>query len=328
MIRRLMDRLHRVFNRDPQAVPVVTISGVSSVEVKGLRLLVDGEAIDIATITLEQLVTALQVIPVTAALTDASHGTLLARGLLESYASGSQATLSYPTSLLYNEMQVYAWMLQGQADRITDLERQLYLNTADGDWLDFWGMTYFGVGRYTGETDEVYATRIKNEILRATQNNVALAQIVQDATGVRCQLRDAALYPLEVDPADAPGRFILDLYSQNWLTPEERAALDIKVFDLVRRYKAAGTDFQPATIMSEGITEEITVSEVVDVQIQNVFNETPYADGPIYLGRGFRLGSPNILLGTNDRIVEQVVVCVLSADNTQVLARYFLDGGQ
>lgn len=336
----LLNRLHRVFDKDPAKVPavVVTCDAVTEIKIKDLIVRVEGAGtitpLDISTGTVSDLVATLNTIPgVAATLGTEDVGTLMARGLVEGSAilaeKAATVAMFYPTSQLWSEMRPVGWSFDQQAERLNLVERQMYLDTATGDWLKYWGASFFGVEPYPGETDENYGIRIINEVIRPNQNNVALELILQQAMGVAATIRDA--YPLRdqiavEDQAKTPGHFLLDLQIPNDLSPTEANELLERCKTLVRKYKASGTDFFQ-TVLSQVVAriEEMTVEEVMAALLTATVSESPQP-GKIRVGAGWRVGTPGLKVGTNDAIKEQIFVRTLNAADSS-LAQANIYGG-
>ncbi len=267
-----------------------------------------------------------------AALIDPSSAGLLARGIYEVTDQDltQDQSLYFPTALLYNEMQTYAWTLDDQSSRQQDAERQLYMNTAEEDWLDYWGNEYFDIPRYAGETDGAYAQRVTHQILQASQNNVALEMIIQQTLGVDVSVIDAAsiLDQLTTDEqADAPGRIVLENLgvSNDWLT-DQQGQMVAQVEDLVNRYRAAGTAIlKHLLVLLVQQTESIAVIESMLATILLEFTDA-LAPGPIQVGAGWKVGTPGLKVGNNDAIKEQISVQQISTLDGSVTAK-FLYGG-
>ena len=288
--------------------------------------------IDLSTATVSELVAAINGLTgFNAELTAADSGPLLARGLYE--VSGQDLAqdqnLYFPTALLYNEIQTYAWTLGDQADRLKSAEAQLYMDTAEDDWLDYWG-SFFKNPRYPNEADPTYAQRIANQIIQASQNNVALEIIIKRALGVDVDVVDAVsiLDQLSTeDQANAVGRFVLDNLgiSNDWLTGQQEQVID-QVLDIVNRYRAAGTGIllHLITMLSQHI-EEITISETLMTTIMLAFNDALVA-GPVRAGAGWRAGTPGLKAGNNSPIMEQAYVQVISTTDGSLIGAYLYGG--
>ena len=327
---RVLARLHRVFNKDPQTEPVITLTCPDGVDLAVSNLTLTGGtlAISLDGLALTDLVTAVNNVPgFSATLVSGADGTLLARGIVDDGAVSG--TLRYPTSLFYQEMQTSSWSLQDQADRMLALELEMYMNTADEDWLDFWGRDIYGLPRFADENDGDYSQRITNELTRPTQNNVALAQIVKQALGADIVIRDAVPYVSELpvdQQADAPGRFLLDMSISNSLSTSDAQILIDKIKAIVNKYKAAGTDFiQTALLKAQKQTESVSVAESVEVTITATFSDQ-LSDGPIYYGAGWTFGTPGLKFGTNDAIKEQIRVQKIEVSTGHTVADYIYGG--
>ena len=307
------------------------------VAVKNLRLTAasaDGNlSIDLSDISLSALVAAIAADPAySSALIDSGSGALLARGLTDAEheaTAGESLSLGYPQNLLYHEIRTAGWLLDEQTGQIKSAERQMYMNTAEEAWLDYWARDFFGVARYVGESDEDYGKRTINELIRSTQNNKALELIILDALGVDTTILDAWPVRADLAPEDqpkAPGHFLLEMQIPNDLSPEEAQVLIDRIKDAVRKYKAAGTDFME-TVLRQFVQqhETLTVGEAMAVAITATFSDE-FKPGPIYCGAAWQCGTPGLYCGTNDAIKEQVVVRVLNAGDDSVEADYLYGG--
>lgn len=84
-------------------------------------------------------------------------------------------------SLLWSILDAYSLELDEASDNVDQAVNQLYLDSADGLWLDFWG-EYFGLRRGT-RTDAEYRKYLIDETLRPRSNKFAILKAVQDLTG-------------------------------------------------------------------------------------------------------------------------------------------------
>lgn len=295
---RIIGRLHRVFNKDPQKVAVATIiaNGTGTVEVNGTTLAIKcnyGNATFQLTGTLTALAAAIAatygsnvVLSVTSGM-----GTLLSRGLLEEGITplSSDPKLYYPQSLLYHELKAYAGILEEQSERIRAAEKELYAHTADGTWLETWLNAYFGIMRLEGEADEQYFKRAKYEILAIKVNNKALMKLIADAAGLYVEVKDLNAYYFTTNrtgsltnkdddvlfSVNVPYKrnaFGVYIYNGNInnLTANQKATI-IKTCD---RYRAAGTTalyFAPQEYVETWSAANNT---------QSVTNNRAYVDGP------------------------------------------------
>ena len=198
MIAKLINRLHRVFDKEPRPIPVLTVSTPCIITMSNAvaTVLVSGSTHTIATdgMTLSQFVTALGTKGVTATLTSGAYQILIARGVLDTHRQDTTVDnhVYYSSNLFWQEMQVYGWMLQEQSDRLLRAEQQLYLHSAENEWLDYWLKDYFGILRDTSESDAQYKDRAIAEIIRIKQNNKAMEIALKNAVAaVDCIVRDA-----------------------------------------------------------------------------------------------------------------------------------------
>lgn len=198
-----MNRLHRVFNKDPQPYQVMfvssTVGGVLDINADGLTIThrYATVRVDFGEKTLNQVMVEINNKPyLTATLRQPTYSSMLAKGLLPSSQQDLEDGRIYmASSIFYNEMQVYAGQLQQQANMLEYGEKQLYFHSATEEWLDFWAREYFGNPRKKQEPDSQYAPRVVAEIIKLTQNNKAMEVLL-----------DRAIPSLDVEIVDAPAR--------------------------------------------------------------------------------------------------------------------------
>lgn len=355
---RILKRLHRVFNKNADSVAVLSIQrdGNWTLRIADLTLTAEPEGgdpvtVDLSTGTLQGLANTLTAAGFVAEVLLPEFAPMLARGVMETAAIGPQENdtaadlageaftaldgspllllqplqtqqtirLNYPRSALWAEFRTFGWELDDQSRRQRTATDQVYFDRSRGEWLNDWG-TRFGIERFKGETDEAYVQRIAGEIVRPTQNNVALEIILEEAIGVAATILDAWPNRDELDPADqakTPGHFLLDLSIPNVLSPEDTQALIDKSYSIVRRHKAAGTDFFQTVLRKIAALEEsLAVTETHALTVTAALEES-YQPGLIYSGAGWRSGTPGLVSGTNDAIKEQVYVQkILVADGS------------
>ena len=340
MLKRLLARLSRIFNKNPANLAAISIEGTQQTlticDLVATLLTPDGtvnQAIPIdglsgPVMTINDLVAAFNTAGFTTSLLSSGLGTYPARGLFETTeAVGSTpAILYYPTSIFYKEMQTYGWVLQDQANRITAAAAMLNMRDATDIWLDYWG-SLFDVFRNPGESDVLYGPRIFWQIIQPNQNNVALEIIVMNTLGLDVVIQDAVDVLSSIDiglQSNAPGRFLLDWTPDSSLTTDEIAATTAQIKALVRQYKAAGFDFLEQT-SGTTVTESdsLTTSENVDLMLAVQLSESPQP-GTLIAGTGWMAGTPGLVAGPNAAILEQVYVqLILDLDGstkTAVLA--------
>ena len=361
MLNRLMKRLHRVFDKDPRSVPAIQWVDHATITIsdgKLTALLSDRTlTVNLTAITIAELVAAINAgsSPSTLTIVDESLSESLAMGLLETTGQNLQddSFLWYPTSLFYNEMQVYSAILRDQRDRLANLERQLYLNSATDSWLTYWCHKCLGIPRSTAgpETDAQYLTKTIETITSPTQNNVALEGYVMRAFGIDIVLSDAnripAFFPPDMRPS-LPGRMYMqfqDLSIFDGMTPGEIEAkiLEIKRF-IDSKYKAAGIGWIELTagsqvsetmVMQESValSNVPAISENFPTQLAHWVYEGHYL-GEIALNDDVHTlqtdvawvcGTPGIRVGLNDLIKEQIVVTLLDTAE-QELKKYLFGG--
>lgn len=202
--KRLIDRLHRVFNKDPKKVAVMSVSfsgGACYVTISDniltMKSLYGQKYIELSEITLSELVVAINLLDgYSASLSNADYASFLARGLFEDAAMdiAVNPNLYYPTSLLWAEMRPYGWALSEQSDRVRAAEKQAYLDKSEGDWLEYWGKKFFGVERSGGETDPDYSRRIVSEATSLRLNNKAIEKALMNAIGIKVDIIDLGTY--------------------------------------------------------------------------------------------------------------------------------------
>lgn len=312
----------------------VQSTGPCQAEIKDLSLTLTtaygDKTFDLSTKTISQLVADISASNFgtpgifSAAIADQSRKDFFARGLLEtSKQELADSHFLYPTSPLYNEFQTYGWILQEQADRLGDAASQLSPVSATDSWLDYWWQGHFGIKRYQGETDATYVLRAAKQLVRPTQNNIALSNILKDALGVTANIVDA--YPI-LGGADNLGRFLLDLKIPNELSPTDAQTLIDRCKDIVRTYKAAGTDFSMQfVIKSQSPVETLTVGELLISTVIAAISDQ-LVPGPIQVGAGWKVGTPGLKVGNNDAIKEQALIQKITiADGTVVSST--LSGG-
>lgn len=203
MINRLLNRLHRVFNKDPQQYAVMSVvsSAGGTLDVDAQKLVVahqyGSNTIYLGSKTIGQIAIELNALQyITASVLDPVLTAYLAKSLLPAISQdmASGAKLYASGSIFYNEMQVYAGQLQEQADNLADAEKQLYFHSATDTWLDYWGKEYLGVVRDNEGfvNDNTYRRQIIATILNPTQNNKVMERALKIALGaIDCAVVDA-----------------------------------------------------------------------------------------------------------------------------------------
>jgi hypothetical protein len=279
MMDRIINRLHRVFNKDPKPIAVLTLSG-------NAVLTIDSESVTIASgtsvtrvskadKTILQLATEITATtPITATPISSEYSPLLAKGILASAQQEISADnkLYMPSSVFFAEMLTYAWVLEQQSSRINDAEKQLYLHATDEDWLDVWGEDYFGIGR-GGVTDEEYRGLVISSISAGSCNNTAMANAIRALSGVS----DAAIVDataavtktyngaLLYDAAatysglEQPAQFECNITLAETTTPLLTILQHAR--SVINKRRAAGTKLK-SFLMKQELTDQAGISDV------------------------------------------------------------------
>jgi hypothetical protein len=299
MIQRLLNRLHRVFNKNPEAVTVIRIqtnpltsedtglplvnedtgelitsddfTAEGTIVISKTDLVIEGNGmarlnIDLTGMTIAQVVEAINNanLGYYATLMRPEMSGYLAQGLLEGEQSIADG-IRYPTSLLYKEFQVYAWAAQEQVEQRQSAEKQLYPYTAEGSWQDYW-FSFFNVYRLNGETDLAYMTRAIAEIVSPSTNNKALMKTISSAVGYYVDVRDLGVASFL--PAPLPSTIGIYLYNGdiNDLTAAEKQA----IIGIVKKYKASG----------KAVKYFAPTGQLITNVAESVLNSADYVVGP------------------------------------------------
>lgn len=339
--KKLIDRLHRVFDKNRRSMPVVSIQYTGTrceISISSENIYIasnEGTALyqfDNAT-TINDLITEINSYGIlSASIIAEEYGLLLAKGFAtDTIVATDATTLDYPTSKLWQEMQTAAFDLEDQAARIQSAEQQMYFHSSDSDWLDYWASNFFGIERYSGENDSEYRYRAVKELLRPTQNNIALENIVRDALGIDARILDAQKYTDEIPSpftaSDANNRFLLDMAIPMEMDEASANILIERVKTLVRKYKAAGTDFLQTPLRKlNSPTEEVAPAETYAVGITMSGIADGLQDGPIRVGAGWKVGTPGLKVGQNTAIKEQAVIQILLASDNSTDSVHLIGG--
>lgn len=288
MLGRLINRLHRVFDKEPHPVAVVTIHTPCSVTIADGKMVISYESsahsIDIDTMTLQELVSALSAIGI-ASTTEAQYQTLSARGILDATRQNTESDnrLYYPQNIFYQEMQTYAWAMQEQSEKMLNGERQLYLHSADGDDLDYWCKQYFGSHRFTSEmgNDDQYRKRIIASILSTSQNNKSLEKALKaTVSAYECDVVDIKTQEVTIAKFDGSTSYSGEasyFYEGGYqlgcfhvltnIQMEDQTPLDDtanKIRAVVQQKKAAGTKMA-SLVFSATTADTATISDTATI---------------------------------------------------------------
>lgn len=197
----LLSLLPTYFDIDADAEPMLTVSaplGTVDVRVDGRLLEVQPSSAtllpfscDLRDFTLGSLATRLQSAGFYASVPDtweSMAATILIDGF---YPRAGAVTLEGFTSTLWRIIRPMALCFDLWADDLDKAIEQMDIRTADGQWLDWWGILY-GVERKRYETDSAYRRRIVWETMAPRTNNVALEFLLKEALGYDSSVTDGA----------------------------------------------------------------------------------------------------------------------------------------
>lgn len=171
---------------------------------------------------------------------NALYASRLARALIDSDSTFNAETGLYsytllvPYSLLYLIMLVYAKAIKSTQLAVIEALKQLYLHSAETNWLDEWG-GYFGVARDfdNGEADADFRDRMIASLLKPKCNNVAMEAAINALTGQDVTITDSV----------TPTWFGVTT-GFNLLGGESPTGFAAKMASIVNQIKAAGTRFE------------------------------------------------------------------------------------
>lgn len=196
---RLLSRLHRVFDRNPQALLALRLRSPG-----GLRWTVAGDVLTVSRPELPDLMLPLAgasigqvrqelvAAGVEIAFTDPDLDRVGAQALLpgsgDQDASNGDHLLAY-TSILWGWTDTVGRVLDTAKADIAEALKQLTVPTAEGEWLELWA-SYFGLQRRTGETDVALAERTILEPRRPRSNPTAMRANIKRMTGLDLEVRE------------------------------------------------------------------------------------------------------------------------------------------
>lgn len=120
--------------------------------------------------------------------TDMAHriaATILSGKGQQSQSNGD--ALSAYDSLLWSVLDAYSIELEEAEANIDKAILQLYLGSAEGEWLDLWG-EFFGLPRDGGVEDSIYRQYLIDETLRPRSNAIAIEKAVKELTGKKVEI--------------------------------------------------------------------------------------------------------------------------------------------
>lgn len=200
---------------------------------------------DLSALTMDELANALasagfQIVYQDAELSGRSAAILLSGSGLESQSNGD-ALKAYDT-LLWSLFDSYAIELESASAGIDQAMLQMYLDTADGEWLDYWG-EYFGFPR-EGRDDAQYRAYIIAETLRPRNNALAIENTIEDLAQEDVRIREPWKDIFVLGESRLNDRYHLHgahYYMFATIQPVGNVGVDWnKVIPLIRRNKAGG----------------------------------------------------------------------------------------
>lgn len=229
---------------------------------------------DLSALTIDGLANALasaefQVIYQNAEFSSRSAATLLSGSGSESQSNGD-ALKAYDT-LLWSLFDSYAVELESARDSIDQAMLQMYLDTAEGDWLDYWG-EFFGFPR-EGRGDAQYRAYIIAETLRPRNNALAIENTIEDQAQEDVRMREPWKDIFVLGESKLNDRYHLHgahYYMFAAIQPVGNVGVDWdKVIPLIRRNKAGGVllaEHQPI-VPSAHINSDIPDSSIIAWEI-------------------------------------------------------------
>ena len=223
------------------------------------------------------------------------------------------------TSTLWCLQMSCVYALEDIGEQIERGAQQLYLDTAEGKWVDNWGVYYASVQRRLTEQDRTYAQRIMREVTRWKLNRIALEQIIEEETGLPARITN--LYEQAWEVGGRLGRLAGRKYARTTFEVLVNGLSDV-IVGLVLKYKAAGTlpFFRYQLIQGGGGNpeeEDVTIVQRVQVK-QDIRDRYAWVLGRDRLS-ALRIG------GTECTVINLWLLAVLSEnylstlDNTTVV---------
>lgn len=253
----------------------VTIAGVTT------DLTVDG--------SVQDLLNDLADLGVDAEILDPALLTIPAAALLQGFGSSASSDddrLQVFTTSLWTLLDAYGSELDSAEMNLIAALEQLYMETADAEFLDVWG-GYFGVARADGEDDAAYYAHIVREVLRPRVNRFAIEAAIRDDTGLLVSLFEPhqKIFRLSVSPLSGDhhlqdGSF----WTWNVFQPRYHSPMTLeqrqRVLEIIERNRPAGClivgeDVQPPTAYVEGSFGSDVVSAITLVDSLGVLAFQP-----------------------------------------------------
>lgn len=204
LINKLLRALHNGFNRDPGAVPVLQLeqtSGHYQLRLEDSTLTLDYDNLPQTTwdlnqdtLTYAQLAEDLTAYFSTVTWVDIGQAGRATRTVARLDTSGTSIVISSYSATVWLVMDSYTSPLIAAKAAISDMLAQIFLHTAEVNWLDEWG-SYLGFVRQTQEADSTYLQRMINALLKPKCNNIALELILSEHYDLTTQVTDDVKKP-------------------------------------------------------------------------------------------------------------------------------------
>ena len=269
---KLLGYLNRVFSKDPESFLAIRLryAGVMSWSISDGMLTTTviggiGSNLSIALpgMTISSLVTYLALQPgyslaysVGIQYSGLSAMSLIDGGNSQDAINGDHLT-AY-TSLLWSYIEANAIELTTARTAISEMLKQMSLQTASDTYLDDLG-NYYGIPRLLGEADSVYANRIIVVILRPKGNNVAIEMAISYMTGgYQASVIDAPIagvYPSYYGQFDVVSQFDL-------ISGDIPATFIARIVSAVEQCRDAGTKLR--SVQMTGALSDTSVIAVDD----------------------------------------------------------------
>jgi hypothetical protein len=204
-IAKLLNYIHSAFDKEPDKFTAFRVRHTSELfswlVSKRVLTLYDNNgllySIDLSLYSLKTLVNYLSTLPdINIVYTDTDRRDISACALIEGEGFQNQSNgdlLSAYQSTLWLFLDAMATELSEAKDRIIAMLDQLSVKTADDYWLDEWG-NYFGILRELNEIDQLYSTRIINEVIMPRGNNKAIEALLLNKYGQVSEVNNITLY--------------------------------------------------------------------------------------------------------------------------------------
>lgn len=279
MREKLLGYLHSVFDKDPEAVPVIRISasGNAQWEVKDRTLTVknsflgNSSEFDLTGYTLRELVQEIRYAGFSVTVIKDGFLDRPSDILLEGFGDEGNGyngdTLYAFTSPLWSILNTVGLTLEEtHQNACIEGVNQAYFDRARDYWLDVWGM-FFGINRLDGQDDESYLAAIIEEVLRLRNNHYAMKNAVEKITGIKVFIHElwkdrysvGGSNPLPADDDEVYCRF--DIITEETLTADQEQAV-LEVIEATR----------PVGVLCQGFSKLIYKILSTDIDFEPVFD--------------------------------------------------------